>query len=83
MVLSNNDKETLKALSILGYKYVAKDSNNSIFAFNKKPEKKDFQWDVDNLNTRYAELDNNVLLFLNWDDNEPFDIEKFFKEGDK
>lgn len=77
---TNEQREIFKALKILGYNYIARDQNYSIFAFEKKPiEKFKPCWRA-NGGGSIIGLETDKILkaphlnFINWEDEEPFKI---------
>lgn len=76
---TDEQKEIFKALKVLGYNYIARDSDYSIYAFEKKPITKTTNyWSSENIIS--FELETNKILnaphlnFINWEDEEPFEI---------
>ncbi len=75
---TSEQKEIFKALKILGYKYIARDSDCSIYTFESIPEKCIGNWHSIDDNCVGLETDKILktphLNFINWEDEEPFEI---------
>ena len=76
---TDEQKEIFRALKTLGYNYIARDSDYSIYAFEKKPVKKlKYYWSSDDIVS--FELETSKILnaphlnFIDWEDEEPFEI---------
>lgn len=78
MILETREIEILKALDLLGYKYIARDKGGNIFAYFPKPIK-DFQFWFFNINThpdkiQSIKLKSDLFSFVDWEDKEPTNI---------
>lgn len=76
---TDGQKEIFKALKTLGYNYMVRDSDYSIYAFEKKPTKKlKYYWSSEGIVSFELETDKIMnkphLNFINWEDEEPFEI---------
>ena len=75
---TDEQKEIFKALKTLGYNYIARDSDYSIYAYESKPEKCMGNWHSIDDNCVGLETDKILnaphLNFINWEDGEPFEI---------
>ena len=76
---TDEQKEIFKALKTLGYNYIARDSDYTIYVFEKKPTKKlKYYWSSENIISFNLETDKILndphLNFINWEDKEPFEI---------
>jgi len=76
---TDEQKEIFKALKVLGYNYIARDSDYSIYAFEKKPITKTTNyWSSEDIISFNLETDKILnaphLNFINWEDEEPFEI---------
>ena len=75
--LTEREIEVLKALQAIGRKWLARDIDDKLFAFETEPEKgmvswfTDFQW-----KTR---IDENLFTFIKWIDDEPTNIKEILK----
>lgn len=72
-------KEIFKALKTLGYNYIARDSDYSIYAFEKKPrEKLKYYWsseDIVSFELETSKIMNKPHLnFIDWENEKPFEI---------
>lgn len=83
--ISQKEKEILKALYMLGFRYIAKDMGLTPCVYSSLPYKKDYEWDSDELwlNFGYIPYFNKEIdfRFIKWEDKKPFDI-KAFLEGE-
>lgn len=84
VVLTDEQREVLKALNLLGFRYIAKDKDNDIYVYFEPPQKKDTMWVTDNSNYfEVRESGKNVYgaisPLVNWSDIKPLDIEKMLK----
>ena len=71
--LTSEEQTVIDYCKLCGYKYLAKDNNDEIWAYKEKPEKRDVMWlDIDDKGI--MEIKNNLSL-LSWDDEEPWVIE--------
>lgn len=76
---TDEQKEIFKALKTLGYNYIARDSDYIVCAYEKKPvTKTKYYWSSENIISFNLETDkilnNPHLNFVNWEDEEPFEI---------
>ena len=75
---TNEQKEIFKALKTLGYNYIARDSDYTIYAYESKPKKYKYIWQrSDNTGVELGSnkiLNKSYLNFINWEDEEPFEI---------
>lgn len=75
---TNEQKEIFKALKVLGYNYLVRDSDKTIYAYELKPKKYKYDWQ--SKDDAYIEIETNKILnqphlnFINWEDEEPFEI---------
>ena len=74
---TEEQKEILKALYVMGFRWVAKDANGQIYVYENKPAKKSLTWDIafgnlanTNVIKTLAELSN----LVKWEDDEPLEI---------
>lgn len=81
--LSEREIEILKALKILGCKWLTRDRNSILFAYLKKPVKLTSIWDTDEnwcyVNIKYIKL----FRFIKWEDTKPTKIDDLLKELNK
>lgn len=80
--LSDKEIDMLLALKVLGYKWLARDSNNILFAYDKKPVKLTTMWDID-LNWCFVKTYRNLFCFIKWKDTKPTKIDHLLKEYNK
>lgn len=88
--LSEREIEILKALDVIGFKYIARDKGGNIFAYQPKPIKDDDIWvfsgDVHPDETQLFKLKRDLFSFVNWVDKEPTKISNLLSllnEGEK
>ena len=85
-VIPQKEKEILKALYMLGFRYIARDMGSTLCIYSSLPYKEDDEWDSDApwLNFVYIPHFNKEIDFqsIRWEDEKPFDI-KAFLEGEK
>lgn len=85
-IISQKEKEILKALYMLGFRYIAKDMGLTLYIYTSLPYKEDDEWDSDKprLSFVYIPYFNKEIdfQFIRWEDEKPFDI-KAFLEGEE
>lgn len=75
---TKEQKEIFKALKTLGYNYIVRDSDNSIYVYESRPKKYKYDWQ--SKDDILMELETNKILnaphlnFINWEDEKPFEI---------
>lgn len=76
MVLPTQDKDVLKFLKMYSYefKYLARDEDNSLWAYTLKPVKVLTGWSTDWSDRRSVRLPEETFSFVKWEDKEPFSI---------
>lgn len=90
-VLTDKQREILGALNLLGYKYIAQDSDGETYAFTERPRK----WSVPamwggegdclKLKSKYHRTGvfDAISSLVSWNDKEPLNIEEVLKNGEK
>ena len=83
---TEEQKEIFKALKTLGYNYIARDSDYSIYAFEKKPVTKlKYYWSSEGIVSFELGTDKimnkSLLNFIKWEDKEPFEIPEVSLHG--
>lgn len=78
--ITSREKNFLDAL-LSNCKYIARDSNNELYIYNKKPERRDCDWCSDDgilfhILTRFF---GNMFDFIKWEDEEPWSVEDLKK----
>lgn len=95
ITLTDKQVEILKALNLLGLKFIAKDNNGAVYAFAKCPEKWFKAWGVndeyyDEYYDEYFDLKSKYLRtgvfdaispLVSWGDKEPLNIEEVLKNN--
>lgn len=75
---TDEQKEIFKALKVLGYNYIARDSGDVAFSYETKPEKHQYDWQSNNEVCMALEtskiLNAPHLNFIQWEDEQPFEI---------
>lgn len=71
---TEEQKETFKALKVLGYKFIARDKDGDLTAYNSKPTEGKIWWFAPNDATMECELEKETFDFIKWEDTEPFEI---------
>lgn len=78
--LSEREIEVLKALDVIGYTHIARDTDGSIFAFLPKPTKYSSDWffkyTVHPDERQSGKLKKDLFSFVKWEDEEPTSIKK-------
>ena len=81
--IPQKEKEILKALYTLGWRYVARDMDLTLCAYNLPPYRNKISWECDGDWISFIDLPcfrEDDFQFIRWDDEKPFDI-KVFLEG--
>ena len=74
-------KKNFLDLLLPKWKYIARDSNNELYIYNEKPERRDCDWYSNDgilfrISTRFF---GNMFGFIKWYDEEPWSIEDLKK----
>ena len=75
--LSEKEIEVLKALKVLDFEWIARDWDNTLFAYVSKPFKKGAYFDGNGGNN--TGLEDDLFTFISWEDGEPTNIEELLK----
>lgn len=76
-VISEVEKSYLKIFNELGYKYLARDRNGTLFIYTEKPVKYISSWGTtDDFTKSFCEL----FKFITWEDDEPVSITYMLEE---
>lgn len=82
--VTEKEKAILKALYILGFRYVARDEDSLLYCYEALPYKEDGTWNSDNLWIQVKKLPSFKqevdFQFIRWEDEKPFDIKAFLEE---
>lgn len=73
--LSEDEITVLKALDIIGYKYLARDKNENIFAYDEEPEKGLTIWSSDCF-LSMSILKSELFNFVKWTDKNPYNVKE-------
>lgn len=82
--LTAEQREVLKAMLLLGFKYIAKDANGKTYIYTFRPIKGASAWyyvDGEYAKDVYLNL-SSISPLVNWEDKEPLTIEEVLKNGD-
>lgn len=78
--LTEHEIEVLKALEVLGFNWIARDCDNTLFAYVSKPFKKGAYFECNGGNNTGLEKD--LFEFVSWQDEEPTSIDELKKKGE-
>ena len=74
--LTEDEMITLTALKINNYNFIARDKNNSLYAFQNKPNRESKIWSA---NYPYFKIKSELFINIDWKD-EPVSIENLLKD---
>ena len=77
--LTEEERKELKQLKSRGLIYIARDSDGGLWAYNYPPERKDITWDLYLDDKKIVLIDPELLKFITWEDEEPYEIEKLLE----
>lgn len=87
VVLTDKQREIFKALNLLGFRYIAKDSDGAVYAFTERPGKGLEAWggngEYFSVKVLRSEVSAAISALVNWNDDEPLNIEEVLKNGKK
>lgn len=87
VVLTDKQREILEALKSLGFRYVAKDNDRSVYAFTKRPKKRFEAWGRGGkyLNVKNFSEDVYATVFplVEWNDTEPLCIAEALEQAEE
>lgn len=82
--LSEREIEILKALDVIGYKYIARDRDSNIFAYYSKRIKVFKFWLFNNTvypdEIQSSKLKRDLFSFVDWKDKEPISIKRLLEQ---
>ena len=85
VILIDRQREILEALNLLGFRYIAQDSDSSVCAYTERPEKGNEMWigNREYFNFKYSRKDGyaTVSPLVEWSDDEPLNIEDILKNN--
>lgn len=80
---SQKEKEILKALYMLGVRYIARDTNLTLFGYDLLPYKEESEWNSDGIWLDFIDLpcfnEETDFQHIRWEDEKPFDIKAFLE----
>lgn len=81
-IFSQKEKEILKALYMLGVRYIARDTDLTLCGYDSLPYKGEEAWNSDGIWLDFIDLPcfnrETDFQFIRWEDEKPFDIKAFF-----
>lgn len=81
--VTEKEKEILKALYTLGFRYVARDMNLALYAYNLLPVRQEIAWSCNGVWLNFPDLPcfNGETDFqhIKWENEKPFDIKAFLE----
>ncbi len=85
ITLTDKQVEIFKALNLLGFRYIAKDSDGAVYAFTERPGKGLEEWggngEYFNIKVLRSEVSATVFPLVEWSDDEPLNIEEVLKNN--
>ena len=80
--INQEEYEVLKKALSDGYEWIARDSHNPLCAHRHKPVKQEhwIQQYWGNAGNGYKEIDNRLFQFIQWEDEEPYNIQELIDE---
>ena len=78
-VLTDKEKVILRNLPEQ-YKYIARDNDNDLNVYIKKPSKDDTYWNINIVYVNELNVFNHLFQFIRWDDKEPYLIEDLLND---
>lgn len=89
IILTDKQREILEALNLLGFRYIAQDSDSSVCAYTERPEKGDEMWTgncgyfvLKSKNLRAGIFDA-ISSLVSWDDKEPLCIAEALEQAEE
>lgn len=83
--ISQKEKKILKALYMLGVRYIARDTNLTLCGYDLLPYKEEDAWNSDGIWLDFIDLPcfnrETDFQFIRWEDEKPFDIKAFLECG--
>lgn len=80
---SPKEKKILKALYMLGVRYIARDTNLTLFGYDLLPYKEESEWNSDGIWLDFIDLpcfnEETDFQHIRWEDESPFDIKVFLE----
>jgi hypothetical protein len=79
--LKDREIEVLKALKVLGFKFIVRESKGLLVALNKTPKKINdcFCWII-HFDSNVMRLDQSLFSFIHWEDEEPTSIDELLEQ---
>ena len=79
IAISADERAILRNL-LEDFKYIARDSDTSIFIYKTRPTKDECGWIDEALSATSLNLYTHLFQFIEWEDDEPYSIEELLKE---
>lgn len=90
ITLTDKQVEIFKALNLIGFRYIAQDSDGAVYAFTERPGKGSKTWlcggscfNYFNLKYLRAGVLNAVSPLVNWSDEEPLNIAETLEQAEE
>ncbi|GEM_PF-3129696 len=81
--ISQKERRILKALHILGVRYIARDMNLTLCGYDLLPYKEECEWNSDGIWLGFVDLPcfnrETDFKYIRWEDEKPFDIKAFLE----
>ena len=83
-IISKKEKEILKALYTLGFRYIARDADLTLCAYKMLPYRDTVNWSSDEVWLNFVDLphfnEKSDFQYIRWEDKKPFDIKAFLED---
>lgn len=87
ITLTGKEVEIFKALNLLGFRYIAKDSDGAVYAFTERPGKGPEAWggngEYFNIKVLRSEVSAAVSPLVEWNDTEPLCIAEALEQAEE
>lgn len=87
ITLTDKQVEIFKALNLLGFRYIAKDSDGAVYAFTERPGKGLEAWggngEYFSVKVLRSEVSAAISALVNWNDTEPLCIAEALEQAEK
>lgn len=88
ITLTDKHVEIFNVLNLLGFRYIAQDSDGMVYAFTKRPEKGIKTWDscggIFNITSKFlrAGVFDAISSLINWSNEEPLNIAEVLEQAE-
>ena len=87
ITLTDKQVEIFKALNLLGFRYIAKDSDGAVYAFTERPGKSPEAWggngEYFNIKVLRSEVSAAVSPLVEWNDTEPLCVAEALEQAEE